>query len=253
MKYSPTYRSTKRGGFSLIELLVAIAVLSLIVIVMAQVLQAASLAWFNGQARVNNFVKGRAMMDLVARDLQAGIYRDDLSAFPTNQISFYTERPGFSGSAAATRSVSWVTYAASNTTLQRGDMAVEWGAANLPSFDPTNALPPVGTITSRDTASGVVGFKVLFLYGDGTISENYSTAKRPKAFGVGLAVIDDNMMNRLSAAQIAQIKNDFSNSASGTNSIKADWDKMLSGLNWGAYPGGLGSGLKIFERYVAAP
>src|SRR4051812_21508269 len=62
------------NAFTLIELLVAMLVLALMAIVLAQMLSATSQIWLAGQAKANNFTKGRAMLDLLARDLQTGIY-----------------------------------------------------------------------------------------------------------------------------------------------------------------------------------
>ncbi len=35
--------------------------------------------WQNAQKRVNNFTKARAMLDLMANDIQAGVFRSELS------------------------------------------------------------------------------------------------------------------------------------------------------------------------------
>jgi len=255
MKRSPTLRSTK-SGFTLVELLVAVAVLALVAMVLAQMLQTASQTWMTGQARVNNFNKGRSMLDLLVRDLQGGLYRDDLPAFPNNEIAFYTGRPGFSGNTNATRNLSWVQYdlgASSNTILQRSDLAVDWQAANAVAFG--SATAPTGA-TPRDTAPGVVGFQIQFLYADGSISTNYDATNRPRAASIGLAVIDDKTLERLQAdpIKITALRNGFASRATGTNSVKADWENYLKdGMNWDSYPPSLATGLKVFERYVSLP
>lgn len=256
MKRSPIFRCIRNGAFTLIELLVAMAVLALITVILAQMLSATSQTWLMGQAKVNNFTKGRSMLDLLARDLQRGLYRKDLPAFPQGQVAFYTERPGFSGTTNATRNLSWVQYdlgSSTNTTLQRGDLAVAWNAANVPAFGSTNA--PAGAVP-RDTAPGVVGFQVQFLYADGSMSTNYNPANRPKALAVGLAVVDDKTLEllRTDPFKVAALRNGFASHATGTNSVKADWENYLaSGLNWETYPKSLASGLKVFERYVSLP
>jgi len=256
MKRLPIYHFIRRRGFTLIEMLVAMAVLALVTIVLAQMLQAASQTWLTGQARVNNFNKGRSMLDLLVRDLQGGLYRDDLPAFPNGDVAFYTERAGFSGGTNATRNLSWVQYGlgtTSNTILQRSDLAVAWNAANSLAFGSTNV--PTGA-TARDTAPGVVGFQVQFLYADGSMSTNYVATNRPRAFSIGLAVIDDKTLERLQAdpLKITALRNGFASHASGTNSLKADWENYLkSDLNWDSYPKSLATGLKVFERYVSLP
>lgn len=241
------------SAFTLVELLVAITVLALISVVLAQMLSATSQTWISGQARANNFTKGRAMMDLLTRDLQGGVYRSDLPAFPAGTVGFYTERPGYSG-ASPTRNLSWVQYdlgLSSNTVLQRADLAETWASTAPPAFG--NTAAPLGA-TPRDTAPGIVGFKVQFIYPDGSISTNYVATNRPKVAAVGLAVVDDKSLKLLKAEKIESLRNGFSNSATGTNSIKADWEQYLKNdLAWDAYPKSLSSGLKIFERYVSLP
>ena len=269
-KQSPMFRFTKKhpeggrwllargagSGFTLIELLVAIAVLALVSVILTQMLSATSQTWLTGQAKVNNFTKGRAMLDLLSRDLQSGVYRSDLPAFPGGAVAFYVERPGFSGSTNVLRNVSWVSYdlgAATNATLQRADLAVEWNATNAVTFGSSNA--PAGSV-ARDTAPGVVGFKIQFLYGDGSLSTNYVAANRPKAVAVGLAVVDDKTLERMQAEplKIAALRNGFASRASGTNSVKADWEEyMRNDIIWDSYPKSLATGLKVFERYVALP
>ena len=242
-------------AFTLIELLVAVAVLALISVILMQLLSAASQTWLTGQAKVNNFSKGRSMLDLLARDLQMGVYRSDLPAFPNGEIAFYTLRPGFSSAGGVVRNVSWTRYdlgSSTNTVLQRADLAADWNSPGSPSFGSTNA--PSGAV-SRDTALGVVGFQVQFVYPDGTLSTNYVASARPTAASIGIAVVDDKTLERLrlDASKISSLRDGFATSASGTNSIKADWENHLQSLNWDSYPKSLATGLKIFERYVPLP
>ena len=243
-----------REAFTLIEFLVAFAVLAMMAVLLVQVLSAASQTWLSGQARANNFTKGRSMLDLLAQDLQSGIYRSDLPTFPNGTTAFYTLRPGFSKGGGPVRSVSWTQYdlgASTNTVLQRADLAVNW--SSVPAFGQTTA--PTGAVP-RDTAPGVVGFTIQFVYPDGTLSTNYVATNRPLAASIGLVVIDDKTLERLNdtPAKIASLRNGFASSISGTNSMKADWENHLkNGVNWSDYPNNLATGLKIFERYVPLP
>ena len=140
--------------------------------------------------------------------------------------------------------------------LQRADMAILWtGASSNISFGTTNALPQLSGAISRETVPGVVGFRVLFLQRDGTLSNEYQPANPAKGVAIGIAVIDDNTLKKLTAAgKLSSLQNALSSQVSGTNSVKADWDKYLqSGMAWENYPSDLGRGLKIFERYVLFP
>jgi len=253
------------GGFTLIDLIVAIAVLALMTVLLAQMLQSTSQSWLGGQARVNNFTKARSMLDLMARDIQSGVFRKDLGLFagaqaglPLTNVAFYTQRPGVvTGSGAQVRGVSLVQYTMDDSSmLKRGDLPILWnGAATDISFGETNSLPELDSVTSRETVPGVVGFRVLFLQGDGSLSSFYSPANPAKGVAIGLAVIDDNTLRKLTASgKLSALQTALNGQVSGTNSVKADWDKYLqSGMAWENYPSDLGRGLKIFERYVLFP
>lgn len=255
----------KASGFTLIELLVAIAVLALMTVLLAQMLQSTSQSWLGGQARVNNFTKARSMLDLLARDIQSGVFRKDLGLFagaqagqPLTNVAFYTQRPGVvTGSGAQVRGVSLVQYTMdSSSMLKRGDLPILWdGAATDISFGSTNSLPGLVSVTSRETVPGVVGFRVLFLQKDGYLSSTYDPANPAKGVAIGLAVIDDNTLRKLAdSGKLTALQTALNSQVSGTNSVKADWDRYLqSGMPWENYPSDLGRGLKIFERYVLFP
>lgn len=261
--------SRKKNGkyaFTLIELLVAMAVLALMTVLLAQMLQSTSQSWLGGQARVNNFTKARSMLDLMARDVQSGVFREDLGMFagvtagqPLTNMAFYTLRPGVPATAGAPiRNVSLVQYSMdSASVLQRGDRAIPWdtNAASAITFGTTNALPELSSVVSRETVSGVVGFQILFMQRDGTLAKTYDPALSGKGLAIGMAVVDDNTLKRLQAAgKVDDLQAALAGILTGTNSVKAEWDTFLqSGLNWDNYPTDLARGLKIFERYVVFP
>jgi prepilin-type N-terminal cleavage/methylation domain-containing protein len=239
-------------GFTLLELLVAMAVLALMTVLLAQILVSTSKSWLGGQARANNFAKARSMLDLMARDVQSGVFRSDLGAFDGSEMSFYTRRAGVSTNQV--RDVSLVKYYLSNSTLQRADLAIPWSnnAASDISFGTTNSLPQLAGVTARDASPGVVGFKALFLQQDGTLSATFDPATS-RGVAIGLAVVDDRTLAKLGTTQIAGLQAGFAANTTGTNSLKADWEAYLTNVNWTNYPSDLGRGLKIFERNVLFP
>lgn len=252
MKRSPICRFAKQRAFSLIELLVAVAVLALMTLMLGQLFSTVNTTWIGGQSRVDNFSKSRVLLDLLSEDLRKGVYRSDLCSFPNSDIALYTQRAGFAKGASDLRDVSLVTYNLQpDTTLQRADYALTYGNTAGITFGNTNSLPQKGNAVARDTVSGVVGFRVLFLGTNGALTPTYNSANGLRGFAVGLAVVDQRTLEKLTSSQVSQLQNNLNSTVSGTNSIRADWQHYLdTQIAWNDYPRDLPRGLKIFERYV---
>lgn len=241
----------------MIEMLCAVAVLAFLFTLMAQMLGTITRSCSEGQQRVNNLTKARSMLDMMARDIQSGLYRSDLSGTVSSSasviLSLYTQRPGI-GAGNLTRNVSLVRYAidtSSGSTLQRWDYAVDWTPGNpaIPFSDPSYKLPQS---TPRDTAPGVLACGVQFIQGDGQIVTAYNSSVR--AVGITMAVVDDTTFVQLSnTGKLSKLIGLFPASPGGTErSLKSYWERQLESAHvWsGDYPQSLGTGLKIFERYV---
>ena len=274
----------KGDGFTLVEVLVAIAVLAIIVLFFGQMLGTMSNAWTYGHSRANNFTKARAMLDLLARDIESAILRPDLAAFPVSGTNanppsweFYTARLGIPGgvtSASTLRAACVVQYTFIGptnpnggipNTLERADSPILWSdEATNPVFG--NITGFAGTLTPRDTAPGVIAFELIFIQSNGTFSTTYTplttagvaNANPTRAVSVTLAVMDDVTLQKMSSAQLTNL-NSLLTSAITDNppvrSVKAYWDAYLDGgaLNWHGYAGNTGAGLATFERYVTLP
>jgi prepilin-type N-terminal cleavage/methylation domain-containing protein len=149
------------ASFTLVEILVALAIFSVVLVILGSMLTFAGSIYKDGHGRVENFTKSRAMLDLIAGDLQNGVFRPDLPAFgtgsqygttngmtalfnagPTN--AFYTRRAGVG---ANVRPLSLVVYSltATTATLQRSDYAVPW----TPATDWSGYLPLAPAWTPR--------------------------------------------------------------------------------------------------------
>jgi prepilin-type N-terminal cleavage/methylation domain-containing protein len=268
-------------GFTLVEILVAIAVLGLLVLILAQIFGTMNSVWLYGQGKVNNFTKARAMLNMLENDFRAAVLRPDLAAFPARTVEFYTERAGVpsNGSATALRNISLVKYALltdttkspPTSTVQRSDMPVLWtdAATYLAFANPAGFVSNVpgatnGTLTARDTAPGVVAFQVLFVQADGSFSTTSFTpaltasgTANPtptRGIGVTLAVIDDRAMRKLSATQLTNLQNGLVGAVSGSKSVKADWENYLNtGITWNNFPRELSTGIGIYECYLSLP
>jgi hypothetical protein len=221
------------------------------------------------------------MLELLAQDIQAGVFRPDLAAFPvsgtTTQWEFYTERqgvppPGTSSSDLRDISVVQYTFIGPTNpnggipnTLERADTPVLWtDQVTNPPFG--NKTGFAGTPTPRDTAPGVVAFDIVFIQADGTLSTSFTpistagvaNANPTRGLSVSLAVVDDITLQKLSSSQLTNLNSLLTQAVVDSPpkfSIKLYWDSYLNGtaMNWSAFPAGTGAGLATFERYVTLP
>lgn len=190
--------SSSRRGFTLVEMLVAVSILSFMLLMMAQMTGLAEQAWRLEQNRIDNFSKARSMLDMVTDDLQRGVFRGDLPAFgtgapsasPTSTASglyyfpssstsftnaFYTRLPGVPATPnTQVRDLSLVSYTLLPTNapdmivLQRSDLAVPWTSSKNVSFQ-GNMSTLLQNSTSREVAPGVVGFRFAFRQANGAM------------------------------------------------------------------------------------
>ena len=255
MNSSRRSRTTSASrGFTLLEIMVSLTVLALMAGLVTQVLGGISSTWQNGMRHINNFTKARAMLDLVAQDIQSGVFRSDLAVFPGSTVTLYTQRQGVGG----IRNLTLVNYAINasdaQSPLQRGDLSVNW--VSTISFGSTNDFGS-NVPVARDTAAGVLGFELIFVQEDGTYSRTYSTdATNPtRAVAVALAVVDDQTLRLLVGSnKTARLRAELKGAVTGKRSVRADWEDYLhTGLNWSSYPGSLATGFQVFERYVPLP
>jgi hypothetical protein len=166
----------------------AIAVLSLIVIVLSTLLSVVTDTWLVAAGSVDNYNKSRVMLGVLDRDVRTMVLRSDVAAFPLDKnaqypaFAFYTKVQGSPGS--DTRAVSLIQYVLTSTTtssvLERLDYGLNFppvAPATNPaltlSLNNTTSLPDLAnfnaTSQTESLATGVIAFQWQFVDGGGNV------------------------------------------------------------------------------------
>ncbi len=268
-------------AFSLVEVLVAMAVLSIMLLFLGTMATSVGTVSHGALQNAENSGNARAILDLLCRELAVGVNRPDLNQ--TNWIavtdsgttlSFYSRNTG-SATASATataattyRPLSYIEYTwnqnGASSYLARGDQAVLW------SDPPLTSIPlgyPAATRTDpvvSDVLDGVVAFQVTFLQQDGTFSAGYSSTSTLAAT-VSLALLDPGslktLVNSTKGQTLLTLLTQASAGSTGTEtsggsatSPKMDWENAInSSPGISAYPQQVKTGLRFFERTVDLP
>jgi len=88
-------RLFKKRGFSLLELMAAMAILMIIVVAMGMILRETNRSWLSGVDRAYNSSSGRACLDIITRDMQYAI-ADDVISFCVRPDTVRTSGPSIS-------------------------------------------------------------------------------------------------------------------------------------------------------------
>jgi prepilin-type N-terminal cleavage/methylation domain-containing protein len=106
----------RSSAFTLVELLIAITILSLLVVLLASLLSGVSRAWVSSEQQIGTFQDGRAITDLISRDLSQSVISPqlqfiqnpgNLSTAPNTLLTSTTQ-------VANTESLFWQTVSASD-------------------------------------------------------------------------------------------------------------------------------------------
>jgi type II secretory pathway pseudopilin PulG len=268
-------------SFTLIEMLVSIAVLSLMIAAMAQMLELIGNAWVQGTSRTEDFTKGRSTLDLVIADIQRGVFRSDIPSFLSNAQSvstngasyfingsftnaFYTRTPGVSG--VSVRDVSLISYALNSVnqgsdkiSLQRAELPVPWGtsgASQISFGSDSTFMTLLSQTTPQELAPGVVGFQMLFRRQDGSVilCSSYTgedfTHGPVIAIGVGIALVGKQALSQMSSTQVSNFASQIQAVPIAT-SAKSAWDAGIGPATLNQYPKNLAFSFMTFERWVA--
>ena len=283
-------KARPRRGFTLTELLVAIAVLSLMLVTLATMTSFVTKIWLSGLGAADNYTKARVVLNLMDRDIQNMVLRRDLAAFVdgtgnTALCRFYTNEAGqpgtgFTGGTFDTRSVSLVQYSLATTAttamLQRLNYGMNFlpassGARPVVGSTTTLAVPSNATLQTDTLFTGIVQFEWQFIDGTGTIQTPSSTTPfvynfaSPGATSNYRAVIISMVVLNNYAYTIAT-KNTtcmamltgttcFSTTAPTNQTYSQVWNAFLAApsTSFSTLPEPVRRGIQVFERHIPLP
>lgn len=266
-------------GFTLIEILVSITILTLIVLSVAHLIgEAATLANF-GIRRAEADGQARRLLDRIAIDFAQMLKRGDVDYYlktPANpqlgndQLAFYSEVPGYYPSTGSQSPISLVCYriSAQNNT-ERLAKGLLWNGVSAGS-PPTVFLPltisaswPAATSETADADYEIAAanvFRLEYFYGltNGVLSDTPWNAtaghnaidgmRDVAAIAVAIATIDSKSRVLLSDAQIRAMAgrmSDFTISM-GPGALLGQWQTALDDANDMPHPAI--TGIRIYQH-----
>lgn len=222
-----------QGGFSLIELLVACAILGILLVALLSITNSTLSVTKLSQRRLDGGAALRGALDRMAADLSAAIVRDDLpplfvissSTNGSDEIYFAAQAEGYDGG----RGVATIGYRIHEGKLERGAQGAGWTTNQLAFAQPLAAS--VIAPTNFDVAGGkVFRLKVEFIGTNGmriTNSIPPMNWSQVSALVVNLAGIDSRTLQQARGTQ-EQLADLLPGIASLPEAgILADWQQTL--------------------------
>jgi prepilin-type N-terminal cleavage/methylation domain-containing protein len=147
------------AGFSLLEILVAMAILSIIVLTLATVFNQSGIAWDRGLSKSERGMEGRSALNLMTMDLKKAVAGDYLkdAEFSGNSMTFNTMTKIENNT---DRLIKYVTYSFSGNSINRTIQGYK---------DDYSALIPIG---SGALIEDVNSFTISAMPSGGTFTTN---------------------------------------------------------------------------------
>lgn len=252
-------RGTAGRAFSLIEILVAAAVLAILLLIVAGLVNNTAILTTVSNRRLSADSEGRQLLDRISSDLHRAILRDDLpqrivKSSGNDGITFYAQSDGYSGD----RGISRLSYGIVNDRILRGAEGTYWSGSpeqNVAFQSPD--LPSVADMESENMAQGVFRLELAFLMRDGTIKASVPslTGKTPAtqvaAVIVSIAVLDPAVRTKTDVS-LSALAAAFPDAQDGRNPAEL-WTEAMNGPSFGpdapVCPPPVREALRIYQRH----
>ena len=241
-----------QGGFSILEILVAMAVTLLMAVMVVNLVDGAVRITSQSQQRVTAEAVARQALDRMSVDFARAIIRNDLpfrigKNDGNDSITFFAQADGYT----AGRGISMIGYRVTNNSLQRGAQSTQWTSNEITFTTLSNALADpdylaIDEANFETISADVFRLEFAFLMENGTITnvvgtnsgstyvaslappEKSSPQDTLRAVIVGIATLDDRARKLLPMTNaMEEMANRFPD-ASSTNEILSGWDGFLS-------------------------
>jgi prepilin-type N-terminal cleavage/methylation domain-containing protein len=264
-------RQPRAQAFTMVEMLVAMAVLSLLVVILSQVVALTEQAITLNVKNLNAAGQARLTFDRLGADLASRPVRIDLPmsfshVAGNDSFQFYSQVDGYSLEAAyGARHFSVVGYRIQETTpgrifqLERGAAGTDWATGTDPVvvFSPQPLPVPVDA-DSDVLGRGVFRLEFCYLLNTGLISNGPPPADWNNVAGivVAMAILDNSSRQLLSnpTAQLQTLSNALQDPAEGADPIST-WNKNLSDASY-AIPGippAAMKNIRLYQRTFRVP
>ncbi len=213
-------------GFSLIELLVAMSVLSLIGILYFRIISTCLDLISYNKKYMESLANGRAMLDRLGTDLESRVRPNEVlphfeKQTGNDRFSFYSELSRESD----LRGVRAISYRVNHSQIERSSKTLQW---NDPSYDLFSHGPlPFAPESEYDILiKGVFRLELAFV----SKSTHKTTTTVPQqwseisAIVVAIAVIDPTLLQAITPAQLSELSLLFPDARENQN-ILALWEK----------------------------
>ncbi len=242
-------------AFTLIEMLVAMAVLSLLVVLIAQIIGMTSSTVSNSSQKLDAVAESRFTLDRLGIDLASRVNRPDVAQkfdkkSGNDELTFYSEVDGYQGE----RRVSLVGYRVQESDgrrlfqLERGAQGT--GTSHPPIRFGPQTLPTIDDADYEVLSEGVLRLEFTFLKKDGKLSNTANAdLSDVRAVVVAIAVLDSSTRKIVNEGPIRLIAENLPNSVEGQDPLTGwhemiEKSKMPSGIPLKAI-----QGIRFYQRY----
>lgn len=244
-------------AFTLIEMLVAMAILALLSVFIAQIVSMSSSAIAASSRKLDSASDMRFVLDRIGMDLASRVRRSDVPlSFDkkdgNDEFALISEVEGYNSGAGANRKIAAVSYRMgkdSNAQLQlrRGVSGTQWGLGAGVPFQ-ANSVPVVPDNNFDRLGDAIVRIEVNYLMNDGTIKNSYAKIDDVVSIIVTVAGIDAANRKVLTADDIDNISRALPDSVNGQDTL-VSWQTALNGGTGALSKSRALEGLRFSQRY----